>query len=205
VIFFYNLFKKIKTIKKIGILSALKITLDKFALRVLRLYFGFHRWHVDAPLSARPYRRTVAEMINNINPFSVVEVGCGLGSILSLIKAKYRHGYDIDSGAVGAARILCHRDILFTVGDISSVRELQFDVLILVNWIHDIDPRQLEDWLIPLLPHIHYVLVDTIDESNPLGYKFSHDFRFFSHLAEPVITKRAANEGRRFILYKVFK
>ena len=47
--------------------------------------YGFHPWHAAAPLSARPYRRTVAEMVNGVNPEVVVEVGCGLSSILSLV------------------------------------------------------------------------------------------------------------------------
>jgi hypothetical protein len=142
-------------------------------------------------------------MVNGVKPEVVVEVGCGLGSILSLVRATTRQGYDVDDGAVRAARMLRSKSINFYCGDMSCVGPAQIDVLILVNWIHDFSPEQLGFWLCPLLPRTRYLLLDAIDTENPAGYRFVHDFAFLQGLAKPVLTKRVDGEGRNFILYEV--
>jgi hypothetical protein len=200
---FRRLHRKLQILHQRGVVRSFNILLDSLALKLLQKKYGFHPWHAAAPLSARPYRRTVAEMVNGVKPEVVVEVGCGLGSILSLVQAKTRQGYDVDDGAVRAARMLRSKTINFTCGDMSCVEAAQIDVLILVNWIHDFSPEQLEIWLRPLLPRIRYLLLDAIDPENPVGYRFAHDFAFLIGLAKPVLTRRVDGEGRRFILYEV--
>jgi SAM-dependent methyltransferase len=198
-----RILKRISLIKQRGVTRSARIILDRFALKVLQRFYGFNHWHADAPISARPYRHTVAEMVNVLRPECVVEVGCGLGAILSLAKARSRHGYDLDAGAISAARLIRSRDIIFTYGDMSDVREPHIDVLILVNWIHDFSPSQLEAWLLPLIPRIRYLLLDAIDYKNPVGYRFAHDFAFLNGVAKPVSSRRPDGEGRQFILYQV--
>jgi len=56
----------------------------------------------------------------------------------------------------------------------------------------------------PLLPRTRFLLLDAIDTDNPLDYRFKHDFSFLDGKAELVSEARHANEGRRFLLYKVF-
>jgi len=135
--------RKLKAVRQQGIARSIRIILDRAALRLLRRLYGFNPWHAESPLSARPYRRTVAEMVNALQPDCVVEIGCGLGVTLSLVNARHRHGYDLDAGAIRAARLLRSHDIVFTHGDMSCVSETAIDVLILVNWIHEFSPQQL--------------------------------------------------------------
>lgn len=195
--------RKIKVVRQQGIASSMRITIDRMALRLLRRLYGFNPWHAESPLSARPYRHTVADMVNSLQPDCVVEVGCGLGVTLSLVDARHRHGYDLDTGAIRAARLLRAHDIVFTRGDMSCVSETTIDVLVLVNWIHEFSPQQLTIWLQPLLPRTSYLLLDAIDTDNPLDYPFKHDFSFLDGQAELVSEARHANEGRRFLMYKV--
>ena len=183
----------------------MRIKLDRLALKLLRLFYGYHPWHADAPLSARPYRKTVALMINDLCPTNVVEVGCGLGSILSLVNAQSRVGYDLDAGAIKAARFLRNRNIQFALGDITAVNQSKIDVLILVNWIHEISPEQLDIWLTPLLSQTAYLCVDAIDENNSSGYRYAHNFSFLGKRASLFREARVQNEGRRFLIYKVMK
>jgi hypothetical protein len=195
--------RKVSAIWQQGVARSARIILDKFALRLLQRLYGFNRWHADAPLSARPYRRTVAEIVNGLRLESVVEVGCGLGAVLSLVNARHRHGYDLDAGAIRAARLIRSRDIFFTQGDMSCVREHEIDVLILVNWIHDFSPEQLAIWLQPLIPRTRYLLLDAIDADNPLNYAFKHDFSFLLGTSKIVDEARTEGEGRRFLLFQV--
>ena len=195
--------RRLQILQNRGFLISIRILIDILALRFLRVFYGFHPWHAAAPISARPYRQTVAHMVNELKPEVVVEVGCGLGAILSLIQAKSRYGFDLDEGAIRAAKILRSKAIAFTKGDISCIGDYKIDVLILVNWIHEISPEQLESWVRPLLPRTKYLLLDAIDKNNPAEYSFMHDFIFLNGLAKSVQTKRADGEGRQFILYKV--
>ncbi len=196
--------RKLRWVRQQGFFRTARIGLDKVALRLLQRFYGFNRWHADAPLSARPYRRTVAAMVNTVRPECVVEVGCGLGTVLSLVEAQRRHGYDLDDGAIRAARRLRSRTIDFTLGDMSCVSEPEIDVLILVNWIHDFSPQQLAEWIQPLLPRTRFLLLDAIDPDNPLGYRYTHDFSFLAGSAQMVSEARVVGEGRRFLMYEVY-
>jgi len=197
------LHQKLRTIRCLGLTRSARITIDRAALRLLQCVYGFNRWHADAPLSARPYRRTAARVISDLNPDYVVEVGCGLGVLLSLVRARHRYGYDIDGGAIRAARLIRSRRIVFREGDLTSVDQPTIDVLVLVNWIHEFSPQQLSDWLQPLLPRTRFLLLDAIDADNPLAYRFFHNFLFLENKMNLISESRAEGEGRRFILYEV--
>lgn len=200
----YKVFRRIfRNLRQKGIRRTGRILVDRTCLRLLQKVYGFHPWHADAPLSARPYRRVVAQIVNGLKPQCVVDVGCGLGSILALVNAPDRYGYDIDAGAIKAARFLRSQDITFVHGDMGTVSQPHIDVLILVNWIHEISPTQLEKWLIPLLPRTTYLLLDAIDPDGPEDYRFKHDFKFLGSKARSVSIRRPTNECRSFHLYEV--
>ncbi|MEO5809382.1 MAG: class I SAM-dependent methyltransferase [Sphingomicrobium sp.] len=133
----------------------------------------------------------------------MVEVGCGLGAILSRVTAKERFGYDVDGAVIRAARLLRGRSVTFIEGGFESVSQPAIDVLIAVNWIHDFPPEQIERWLSPLLPRCRYILLDAIDRSSPLSYQFYHDFAFLDGQAAVVRTDAFGEAHRRFILYEV--
>jgi hypothetical protein len=195
--------RKVQAALRLGIFASIRIALDRTALGVLSRIFGFHPWHAAAPLSARPYRRVVADLVNELNPRRVVEVGCGLGSILSLIHAPERYGYDVDEGAIRAARLIRSKGISFIQGDMRTVSQSNIDVLILCNWIHDFSPEQLDSWITPLMSRTSYLLLDAIDSNGPEGYRFKHDFAFLGVRATHVAVRRAPGEGRTFNVYKV--
>jgi len=200
---FNRVVRKIKSIRERGLLRSARIATDRLALHALRQIYGFHTWHAEAPLSARPYRRPLADMVNQLKPECVVEVGCGLGVTLALIEAPQRWGYDRDAGAIRAARWLRDKAVRFVEGDLTTVAQDPMDVLILVNWIHDYSPEQLDAWLQPLLPRTRYLVLDAIDPDNPLHYRYAHDFAFLTGRAERMASVRPANEGREFHLYRV--
>lgn len=185
-----------------GVVRVAKITLDRAAIFLLSKFFSFPAsWH--PPTSMRPYRITISKVVNELNPSVVCEVGCGLGSILSRLNAPQRIGYDIDPGVVRAARLLRSRGIQFLQGTLDSVSVPRIDVLILVNWIHEINPDNLEQLLVPLLPRTRYLLLDAIDPDNSFGYRYKHDFAFLAGRAERVSVTRHPGEGRSFQLYEV--
>lgn len=198
---------RIRRVHSSGWMRSIRILMDRGALGLLQKVYGFHPWHAAAPLSARPYRKVVADLVASVAPPAqcVVEVGCGLGGILSLVRAPERYGYDVDGGAIRAARLLHGRGVTFVVGDMTAVSQPRIDVLILVNWIHDFAPQQLERWLEPLLCRTKFLLLDAIDPDSSAGYRFAHDFAFLEGIARRSRVARADNEGRSFLLYEVYR
>ena len=88
-------------------------------------------------------------------------------------------------------------------GDISSVSQPHIDVLILVNWIHEVSPDELGRLIVPLLPRVRYLVLDAIDPDESSGYRFKHDFMFLASRAQRISVTRPPNEGRTFQMFKV--
>lgn len=198
----------VRALRRDGVASAaskasrrLRIALDRGALTVLRWRFGFAPWHSESPLSSRPYRRGLANLVNDLSPSCVVEVGCGLGSILALVKAPERVGYDVELAVIRAAKFLHGRSIDFRAGGFEAVVEPAIDVLIAVNWTHDFDPARLEAWLRPLLPRTRYLMLDAIDPGEP-GYSHHHDFAFLRGHARQIASERLGESNRQFLLFE---
>lgn len=196
-------FRRVRGIRSVGLMRSARILLDRSALKLLERVYGFHPWHASAPVSARPYRRELAALVNTLEPTCVVDVGCGLGSLLSFVRAPQRFGYDVDAAAIAAARLLRGKGVQFIEGDMTAVAQQRIDVLILVNWIHGFSPERLADWLKPLLPRTRYLLVDSVDQDGPTGYPYRHDFAFLGDRARCVSELRVAGEPRRFLVYEV--
>jgi SAM-dependent methyltransferase len=198
-----DFFRKLRTARRLGLLPSARLEMERVFLRVLRHIFKFHPWHAEATKSARAYRQTAARIVDGLNPDTVVEIGSGLGYILARIAAPHRFGFDVDKGVVRAARLLNGRSISFVHGSFSSVTLPSMDVLILINWIHEVSPKTLEESLKPLLPRTRFLLVDAIDPDGDRGYRFKHDFAFLDSCTRKLSVTHPPGEGRSFHLYEV--
>ena len=183
----------------------LQIKLHQFFLFGLRLIFGFNRWHALSPILARPYRIKVAEIACSINPKSVVEIGCGLGSILHLIDAPIRVGYDIERNVIKAANFINFfkvNKVSFKYGGFDFVNEQSIDLLIAVNLLHDHSQNDVSNWLVPILPRLKYLLVDKINIEHELNYRHYHNFNFLDGHMKLVQEFNDTNDQRTFCLFK---
>lgn len=78
---------KIK-INDCGLLNTMIGIIKSFVLyRILHIFFHFDKWHMNAIYNITPYKKEVVKIINEIRPKFVIEIGCGLGEIISRIKA----------------------------------------------------------------------------------------------------------------------
>jgi len=189
-------------------LTTLRCRCERLWLRGLRLVFRFDAWHASAPYSCRPYKSKVVELVNALAPATAVEVGCGLGEILSRVTASERFGFDTDRAVIRAARFLHGDQVHWIHADFAAValslpQQRRIDCLIMVNWIHNISPEQLWACLLPLLPRLRWLIVDAIDRDGPASYRFKHDFAFLSAVAGRVSTTHISGEPRTLIVFKV--
>lgn len=133
--------------------------------------FGFDPWHYKNTWYDRLYKQTAVAMAQRLAPKRVVEVGCGLGEIIARIGAPLKVGYDIQKEVIEAARFLYGKRVLFRVGSLPDVREKEVDLLIALNWIHELSPAALGE-LFSCAP-CRYLLIDAI-KPGQRGYKYPH-------------------------------
>ena len=183
----------------------LQIKFHQLSLLCLQLFFGFNRWHALSPISARPYRIKVVEIACTTRPKSVVEIGCGLGTILHLIDAPLRVGYDIENNVIRAANFINLfklKKACFKHGGFDQVSERSIDLMIAVNLLHDHSEATVNSWLAPLLPRLKYLLVDKINVEHELNYRHYHDFNFLDGRMKLVEEFNDTHDKRTFCLYK---
>jgi SAM-dependent methyltransferase len=158
-----------------------------YGRRLLQILFGFDRWHVST-YEERKYAVAIVEYLNrsaNIAEQKVVEIGCGLGDIIRRIKASRKEGLDYDHRVCKAANFIGRilRDntryyqFRFPDNSLTSV----YDVIIMVNWIHHIEPgvlkRQIETFFQNHLASKGRILIDTVHDPQ---YRFNHDVNFLT-------------------------
>lgn len=178
--------------------------LERVTYRFLRRIYPFDPWHCEGTWHCRPYKHVAVRMANNIDAETVVEVGCGLGDIISRVKARQRVGYDQDEMVVRAARRIRGSKVSFEVGSLSEVQEKKIDLLILVNWIHEVSPEALERMLDPVLDRTNFLLLDRI-LPQAQGYRFHHDFRFLERrFALRECELGGCGEPRELLLYEAY-
>jgi len=205
---FTHLVTRIERLRRHGVIDALRCRLARLWLRALHRVFSFDPWHIGAPYACRRYKKIVVALANSLRPEIVVEVGCGLGDIVSRVNAAQRIGIDSDPEVIRAARFLHPRKVCWVHGDGSAINgaippDRPIDCLIMVNWIHGVSPEDLAALLLPLLPRIRYLLLDAIDPDGAGSYKFRHDFAFLAGFAQRLSSMRAPDEPRSFVILKV--
>ena len=85
-------------------METIKEFLERQYLGFLYKRINFERWHLERA-NRRPYAMYLIKHINSIGVSGkVVEIGCGLGDVLSGIQVKDKIGYDVDRKVIQAAK-----------------------------------------------------------------------------------------------------
>jgi SAM-dependent methyltransferase len=117
----------------------------------------------------------------------VIEIGCGLGNILRHLRYNERIGIDRDINALKAFSFF-ERFSLFKnkakliQSDIVSIKKSEAsDAIILVNWIHEIDPSTLKDHFAKLFVDFlkldGEIIFDTVSQNT---YMHNHDAKYLT-------------------------
>ena len=190
----------------VGLGAAARCRLERLWLSSLRPLFGFDAWHAAAPYCCRGYKKAVVELANGLRPGRAVEVGCGLGDIITRIKAGERIGIDVDAKVLRAARFLHPGRVWIQAGAAGFAQfgspERRIDCLIMVNWIHTLSSEELAEVLLPNLSKIRYLIVDAVDAHGPPSYRYKHDFAFLGLEARQISATRVKGEPRTFLVYE---
>lgn len=150
----------------------------------LQRVYGFDRWHIGH--AGEAYAADIVAALNAwpaAQRHSVAEIGCGLGDILRHLAFEERAGFDRDAGALSAARFLSRFDrgtplrlerFDFPGSELTGV----YNAIIMVNWIHQIDPetlrRAVHGYAARHLAPGGAIVLDTVDDP---AYGNNHDVR----------------------------
>lgn len=151
---------------------------------LLQRIYGFDRWHVGH--AGEEYAADIVRYLNarpEVDRHAIVEIGCGLGDILRRLRSRTRLGLDRDRAALSAARTLGFfqrgsglRLEPFNFPD--SSLSGKYNAIIMVNWIHEIDPVRLghavRGYFADHLADNGCLILDTVRDS---AYTYNHDIR----------------------------
>jgi SAM-dependent methyltransferase len=200
----YFLKKKFYRIKVLGISNLFKCFYWRLKLKVLAYKSGLalDPWHITVNIYCRPYKWRVIEIANSLNPNSVVDIGCGLGEILSRVKAQYRVGIDIDKSCIYFANKL-NKGPIYIEGSFDSVLALpvkDIDLLIMVGLIHGIPMDTLSFHINQILDskRCKYIITDIYREDYP-NRGVVHDLSKYNKRIK-LINAYDDYEGYRYIM-----
>lgn len=186
-----------------GLANCVLCRLTIAALYGVRLLFPFNYWHAANPAVCRPYKRFVANLVNQLEPRTVVEIGSGIGDIIAMVHAPVRWGIDPDAPALTAARLVHpFNGARWRQGDLSALNQIpeRIDVLLAIGWVHHAAPEYLESLIRPHLGRIGFVIVDRFTDWADAPFK--HDFAFLG----TDIVKRATppdDPCREYFIYRI--
>ena len=179
------LIKKIfSSIKKNGYILTIKKIFFKalsMPLVLLRVYFQYNSWHDSLFIQRRYAQKIVSHLNKRMVRNSVLEIGCGTGDILRRLNYANKTGLDYEQGALNALNFLSY---LKNVGGYISIKKFDFlsdevngkyDVIILCNWIHEIEPSVLKFKISQIfknnLNDNGEIILDVLEN---LEYKYNH-------------------------------
>lgn len=153
----------------------------------LYFYYGYGKFHIT-PLC---YKRYCVDIISYINKRekrnSLLDIGCGTGDVLLNAKYTTRVGLDHNANVLQALRLRSRfvpnnqriETVLFRFG--TDVIEGVYDVIVICNWIHKIDPDTLRFQFEQFFNH-HVcaggeLIFDTVKAEK---YPYCHDEHFLS-------------------------
>lgn len=157
-------------------------TARRIERRLLQRIYGFDRWHIGH--AGELYAVDIVRYLNQwpeADRQAVVEIGCGLGDIIRHLHFRTALGLDRDPRVLAAARLLSvfqrgpRRDFEvfhFPEAPLSG----EYNAIIMVNWIHEIEPSLLRQAIHRYLErHLRYggcLVLDTVQDS---AYTYNHE------------------------------
>lgn len=145
----------------------------------LQKIIGFDKWHLNT-LNQRLYAIPTIKRINGlardgvVSNGAIIEVGCGLGDIISAVKWKDKLGYDIDRKAILAARLL-HPETRFRVGTFDAIRGRKIAILMALNFLHKVNYEDCYRYFRELICQNEVGAV-VVDEVQSPPYQYAHDY-----------------------------
>jgi len=172
---------------------------------ILWQVFHFDKWHLST-YKSRSYAQSIVKYLNAKHSHktnSLVEIGCGLGDITRRIKIKNKLGLDADIKVLRAARLVSFLQGMFKIQYKvfvfpNSILEGLHDIIIMVNWIHNVEPKllkkKLEEYFSKNLNPYGEIIIDTVQDAD---YRYNHSITYLTSDMKAKIIKIGDFERQR--------
>lgn len=188
--------------------------------KILGRIYSMGEWH-ESNWFDRPYCVSVIKEISNYmqshysgtnrRSFTIVGIGCGCGEIVGNIRAPknikmIRYGYDINNNNLKVAKWM-YPKVIFREGTFGDVRFMNVDCLILINFIHNINPDMLKKQIYNIILNcdVGLIVMDNLVNVEGTEYMYSHDGNYLFDNRYKMIKKsrgfKASSGARRYITY----
>ena len=197
----------IKVIQNLGLYNFTLGNINLFFYTLLKPIFGFEEWHRSNPYHFRPYKRYVVDLINELNPKTTIEVGCGLGEMLEKVKSENKIGIDPSQKVIKANKyIYPFSNTRWIVGDINTIIDIDIkniDVIFMIGWLHIIKPEELEKLLMSICHKTKYLVIDKFNTPFLNEKDFFHDFSYLENYMDLILEKTPKDDNiRSYFIYK---
>lgn len=185
-------FQLIKKISEFGFGNYWAGKCRKVKYKCLQKKYKFGDWHRMQPFEFKKYSQDVVRFVSGHEPGIVVDVGCGLGELLSSIKwsgsvsnSKVQPGrgigFDVSGNLIDAAAFLGRRKsrLEFHVGSFADIDIKEpIDFLIALNFMHVAKAEYWKSEFETLCCQntIRHIIIDTVPEKELPAMHFL-DFR----------------------------
>lgn len=154
----------------------------------LCVLFRVDRWHARVVRDNCGYFARVRTIHDELAPTVTIEVGCGLGEILSGLDSRLRIGVDRDLRVLRLARLMRGRAIHFVAADefpevAAGIAPAERVCLVMLNWLHVCEPAAAMELMSAYVrsSRASCVVFDVIDAA-AAGYRVKHDPQTFAGL-----------------------
>ena len=175
---FYKLKNKLRKFKRSGFSGIFLWLVISFRNYFLWRKYKFNKWHIAENFYRRPYKLIAVNLANSLDIDNAVEVGCGLGEIISRVNATVRVGIDNEKAVITAASKI-YKGVNFKCGSFSdaAIDLPGRSILLMTGILHNIDPKTISIELNNLSQYYEYLLLEKMDSSIK-KYSYHHDFEF---------------------------
>lgn len=157
---------------------------QRIKYRILFHNFKIDPWHLSGTFYCRKYKTKTLEIINRIKPDYYIDIGCGLGEILSKVdlKNKKKFGFDIDNKLELAIKktkpnfyFSTNKKVFFNLLRKKIEGENKKIIVSLLNFSHTITEKKLYIYLNTLHKILGpYILITDSVFDKSKEYKYHH-------------------------------
>ena len=161
----------------------------RFKLRNIKI----KDWHLNGTFYCRTYKLLSLELINSLNPKLYIDLGCGLGEILSKVKLPKSNkiGFDKDNllrnaiNKINKNKFIFFEDESLLIEYAKVIRTSKKDLVVIsmLNFIHDLSLEELKAMINKYHEELgeYILLIDNIFSKSKV-YKYNHHEFLFNHI-----------------------
>lgn len=194
-----------------SVLSLLPIRLKQVFYFILSLIYRFDHWHYRIVRENCRYFDMVSKLHRQVGSHTTIEIGCGIGEIISGLKSPDRIGIDRDQAVIKAAKFLRSPSVrFFTDKELPQIVPLLGDrgsvCLVFLNWFHVCEADEVNkivgNYVETFTPS--HIIFDVINQE-ATGYRYKHIPGMLNHLSAVVDAVDAGDGIRKLVLVEVHR